>query len=83
MALDTYLSLIMLVPIAGAGLIALIQQLQKYLKKIKICADCVNHALANLVALGVFLFGIISVFSDNWRIYLDLNSGLLLEYGII
>ena len=83
MALDTYLSLIMLVPIAGAGLIALIQQLQKYLKKIKICADCVNHALANLVALGVFLLGIISVFSDNWRIYLDLNSGLLLEYGII
>ena len=83
MALDTYLSLIMLVPIVGAGLIALIQQLKKHLTKIKICADCVNHALANLVALGVFLLGIISVFSDDWRIYLDLNSGLLLEYGII
>ncbi|MHA1952815.1 MAG: complex I subunit 5 family protein [Candidatus Heimdallarchaeaceae archaeon] len=83
MALDTYLSLIMLVPIVGAGLIALIQQLKKYLVKIKICADCVNHALANLVALGVFLLGITSVFSANWRIYLDLNSGLLLEYGII
>ncbi len=83
MALDTYLSLIMLVPIVGAGLITLIQQLKKYLAKIKISADCVNHALANLVALGVFLLGIISVFSDNWRIYLDLNSGLLLEYGMI
>ncbi|MCG3225455.1 MAG: hypothetical protein H7645_00935, partial [Candidatus Heimdallarchaeota archaeon] len=74
---------IMLVPIVGAGLITLIQQLKKYLAKIKISADCVNHALANLVALGVFLLGIISVFSDNWRIYLDLNSGLLLEYGMI
>jgi proton-translocating NADH-quinone oxidoreductase chain N len=83
MALDTYLSLIMLVPIAGAGLIALLQQLKKHLAKIKIPADCVNHALANLVALGTFLLGIISVFSDNWRIYLGLNSGLLLEYGII
>ena len=83
MALDTYLSLILLVPIVGAGLIALIQQLKKYLAKIKVPADCVNHALANIVALGVFLLGIISVFSDEWRIYLNLNSGLLLEYGII
>ncbi|NPD88026.1 MAG: hypothetical protein HGN29_04850 [Asgard group archaeon] len=83
MALDTYLSLIMLVPIVGAGLIVLIQQLKKYLAKIKICADCVNHALANIVALGVFLLGIISVFSDNWRIYLGLNSGSLMEYGMI
>jgi proton-translocating NADH-quinone oxidoreductase chain N len=83
MALDTYLSLILLIPIAGAGLIALVQQLKKYLAKIKICSDCVNHALANIVALGVFLLGIVSVFSDNWRNYLDSNSGLLLEYGII
>jgi formate hydrogenlyase subunit 3/multisubunit Na+/H+ antiporter MnhD subunit len=83
MALDTYLSLILLVPIAGAGLIVLVQQLQKYLEKIKICANCVNHVLANLVALGVFLLGIISVFSDTWRNNLDSNSGLLLEYGII
>ena len=83
MALDTYLSLLLLVPIAGAGLIALLQQLKKYLTKFKICTDCINHALANLVAFGVFLLGIISVFVDNWRIYLNLNSGLLLEYKII
>jgi len=83
MALDTYLSLILLVPIVGAGLIALLQQLKTYLAKIKIPADCVNHALANLVALGVFLLGIVSVFSDDWRIYLGLNSGELLEFGMI
>jgi len=83
MALDTYLSLILLVPIAGAGLIALLQQFKKYLVKIKICADCVNHAIANLVALGTFLLAIVSVFNDGWRVYLNDKSGLLLEFGMI
>ncbi len=83
MALSTYLSLLMLVPIAGAGLIALFEQLKKHLTKIKICSDCVNHALANLVALGTFLLGIVSVFNQGWQTYLNDNSGLLLEYGMI
>lgn len=83
MALSTYLSLILLVPIAGAGLIVLFEQLKKFLAKIKICSDCVNHALANIVALGTFLLAIVSVFDQGWLTYLGNNSGLLLEYGMI
>ena len=83
MALSTYLTLIMLVPLAGAGLIALLQQLKKYLAKIKICADCVNHGIVNVVALATFLLAIVSVFDAGWLVYLGNNSGLLLEYGLI
>jgi len=83
MPLDTYLSLMLLIPIAGAGIIALIQQLKKYLSKIKICSDCVNHALANIAALGTFLLAIVSVFNNGWLTYLNDKSGLLLEYGMI
>ncbi len=83
MALDTYLTLLLLVPIAGAGLIALLQQFKKYLAKLKICTDSVNHVLANLAALGTFLLAIVSVFDEGWRVYLNDKSGLLLEYGMI
>jgi multicomponent Na+:H+ antiporter subunit D len=83
MALDTYFSLIILIPIAGAGLIALFEQLKKYLAKIGIDSDFVNHLLANLIALGIFLLGITSIFMGNWQIYLANNSGSLLEYGMI
>ena len=83
MALSTYLSLMLLVPLAGAGLIALLQQFKKFLAKIKICSDCVNHGIANVVALGTFLLAIVSVFHDGWRVYLGNNSGTLLEYGML
>jgi len=83
MALSTYLSLMLLVPIAGAGVIALFEQLKKFLAKIKICTDCVNHALANIVALGTFLLAIVSVFDQDWLTYLGNNAGELLEYGMI
>ena len=83
MALDTYLSLMLLLPIAGAGLIALFQQFQQFLSKKRINVDVINHALANLIALGTFLLAIVSVFFKDWRDYLNAKSGLLLEYDMI
>ena len=83
MALSTYLSLMLLIPIAGAGLTALLQQFKKYLAKIKICSDCVNHIVANLAALGTFLLAIVSVFHQGLLDYLHTNSGSLLEYNIL
>ncbi|MBA7568652.1 NAD(P)H-quinone oxidoreductase subunit 2, chloroplastic [subsurface metagenome] len=76
----TYLSLILIVPIVGAVLLVLFEQMRKYLKKIRICTDCLNHIFANVVALTVFVLAIISIFVDNFK---DLNTtaDLLLEFG--
>ncbi|MCK4845953.1 MAG: hypothetical protein KAS95_09780, partial [Candidatus Heimdallarchaeota archaeon] len=76
----TYLSLILIVPIVGAVLLVLFEQLRKYLKKMGISTDCLNHIFANVVALTVFVLAIISIFVDNFK---DLNTTAdhLLEFG--
>ena len=75
-----YLSLILIIPLAGAGLLALFEQIKKFLSKMKICADCLNHVLANVVALGVFVFSLINVFVDGlWT--LSTTTDGLLEFG--
>ena len=67
----TYLSLILIVPIVGAVLLVLFEQMRKYLKKMRICTDCLNHIFANVVALTVFVLAIISIFVANFK---DLNT---------
>ena len=76
----TYLSLILIVPIVGAVLLVLFEQMRKYLKKMRICTDCLNHIFANVVALTVFVLAIISIFVANFK---DLNTTAdhLLEFG--
>ncbi len=76
----TYLSLILIVPIVGAVLLVLFEQMRKYLKKMGICTDCLNHIFANVVALTVFVLAIISIFVANFK---DLNTTAdhLLEFG--
>jgi proton-translocating NADH-quinone oxidoreductase chain N len=75
-----YLSLILIIPLAGAGLLVLFEQIRKYLIKIKIRADGLNHVIANIVAFGVFVFSFISIFLEGiWT--LNQTSDGLLEYG--
>lgn len=76
----TYLSLILIVPIVGAVLLVLFEQMRKYLKKMGICTDCLNHIFANVVALTVFVLAIISIFKDNLN-NLNTTADGLLEYG--
>lgn len=76
----TYLSLILIVPIVGAVLLVLFEQMRKYMKKMRICTDCLNHIFANVVALTVFVLAIISIFVDNFK-NLNTTDDLLLEYG--
>ena len=77
-----YLSLILIIPLAGAGLLALFEQFKKLLNKIKICSDCLNHILANVVALGVFILAVLSIFIGDLRTLFALQDGLL-EYGLV
>jgi len=75
-----YLSLILIIPLAGAGLLVLFEQIKKYLTKIKINADGLNHVIANIVAFGVFVFSFVSIFLDGiWT--LNQTTDGLLEYG--
>ncbi|MFW9851430.1 MAG: complex I subunit 5 family protein [Candidatus Thorarchaeota archaeon] len=77
-----YLSLILIIPLAGAGLLALFEQFKKLLSKIKICSDCLNHILANVIALGVFILAVLSIFIGDLRTLFALQDGLL-EYGLV
>ncbi|MCK5304294.1 MAG: hypothetical protein KAJ72_03525 [Candidatus Heimdallarchaeota archaeon] len=74
-----YLSLILIIPLAGAGLLALFEQIKKYLAKIKICTDSLNHIFANIVALGIFVFSFVSIFVDLGS--LNTTTDGLLEFG--
>ena len=74
-----YLSLILIIPLAGAGVLALFEQIKKYLVKIKICTDCLNHIFANIVALGIFVFSFVSIFVDVGS--LNTTTDGLLEFG--
>jgi NADH:ubiquinone oxidoreductase subunit 5 (subunit L)/multisubunit Na+/H+ antiporter MnhA subunit len=79
--LNTYLSLILIIPIAAAILLSLFEQLKKFLIKIKIKADCVNHALANIIAFSVFVLGFISAYVPAFRDYIASTTGDLLRFG--
>ena len=75
-----YLSLILIIPLAGAGLLALFEQIRKYLVKIKINVDILNHAFANVVAFGIFVFSFVSIFVNGiWSV--NTTSDGLLEFG--
>jgi proton-translocating NADH-quinone oxidoreductase chain N len=71
-----YLSLILIIP---PGLLTLFEQIKKYLVKIKICTDCLNHIFANVVALGIFVFSFVSIFVDVGA--LNTTTDGLLEFG--
>jgi len=80
--MNVYLSLILIVPLAGAGLLALFEQFKNFFNRFKICTKCLNHIVANVIALGVFILGILSIFLNSmW----DLNTTTdgLLEYGLL
>ncbi|MCG3255628.1 MAG: hypothetical protein KAU62_06050 [Candidatus Heimdallarchaeota archaeon] len=79
--LNPYLSLILIIPIAGAILLSLFEQLKKFLSKMKIKADCVNHVLANIVALSVFVLGFIATYVPAFREYIANELGVLLRFG--
>ncbi|OLS33160.1 MAG: F(420)H(2) dehydrogenase subunit N [Candidatus Heimdallarchaeota archaeon AB_125] len=80
--MNPYLSLILIIPIAGAGLLALFEQLKKFLAKWKICTDCINHALASIIALGVFGLSIVAAFVPSFLTWLEsFYNGGLLRFG--
>ncbi len=78
-----YLSLILIIPLAGAGFLALFEQIKKYLTKIGICADCLNHIFANVIAFGVFVVSFVSLFANGTLWDLNTTSDGLLEYGML
>ena len=80
---NVYLSLILIIPIAGAIVLSLFEQLKKFLAKAKINSDILNHALANLVAFSVFSLAIVSVFVPGLRSFIDGLSGNFLNFGLL
>ena len=80
--MNVYLSLILIVPLAGAGLLALFEQFKNFLNRIKICTKCLNHIVANIIALGVFVLGIVSIFVNSMWVMNTTTDGLL-EYGLL
>jgi len=80
--MSLYLSLVLIIPLAGAGLLALFEQFKEFLKRMKIPADCLNHIIANIVAFGIFVVNFIGIFYNGlWS--LNTTADGLLEYGLV
>ncbi len=76
------LSLILIVPLAGAGLLALFEQFKEFFSKLHIDSDALSHIFANLVAIATFALAIVSMFvKDLWE--LNKTGDGLLNYGLL
>jgi formate hydrogenlyase subunit 3/multisubunit Na+/H+ antiporter MnhD subunit len=77
------LPLILIIPLAGAGLLALFEQFKKFLKKMNIDSDILIHPFANILALGVFVLAILSYSIAGLKGLSTLPLGSLLEFDLL
>ncbi|MHA1302551.1 MAG: complex I subunit 5 family protein [Candidatus Heimdallarchaeaceae archaeon] len=80
--MDLILSLILIVPLAGAGLLALFEQFKDFIKKMKISPDCLSHIVANLIAIATVTLAILSIFINDLQ-GLNSTADNLLQYGLL
>lgn len=77
-----YLPIIILVPIIGAMLLALFEQIKAFIGRIKINPEILIHVTANIVALLTLGFGAFSIANSSIWGYNTTPHGLL-NYGLL
>lgn len=77
--MDLYLSLIIIIPIIGAILLTIVEQLKNIFKNSNV-HNIVIHSIANVTAAIAFIFSLLTVIiGELWKY----NTVSLLEYGLL